>query len=78
MLQSPIQQSDDNSILQVMSPVPNFPVVSFAPFLHGSEDEQRKVIQQLYDAFSVYGWIYLKDFDINQEEIDELFAVVGF
>jgi isopenicillin N synthase-like dioxygenase len=60
-----------------MSPVPNFPVVSFAPFLHGFEDEQRKAAQQLYDAFSVYGWIYLKDFGISQEEVDELFATVS-
>lgn len=55
---------------------PNFPVVSFAPFLQGSEVEQRKVAQELYNAFSVYGWIYLKDFDISQEEVDEIFATV--
>jgi isopenicillin N synthase-like dioxygenase len=61
---------------QVMAPTPNFPVVSFAPFLNGSIAEQREVAQQLYDAFSVYGWIYLKDFGFTQQEIDQLFATV--
>jgi isopenicillin N synthase-like dioxygenase len=60
-----------------MAPAPNFPVVSFEPFLHGSEGQQRSVAQELYDAFSVYGWIYLKDFGISQEEVDELFATVN-
>jgi isopenicillin N synthase-like dioxygenase len=60
-----------------MASTPNFPVVSFEPFLNGSETEQRKVAQQLYDAFSVYGWIYLKDFGISQHEVDELFATAS-
>ena len=60
-----------------MASTPNFPVVSFAPFLIGSTAEQRKVAQQLYDAFSVYGWIYLKDFGISQQEVDELFATAS-
>jgi isopenicillin N synthase-like dioxygenase len=54
----------------------SFPIVSFAPFLSGSEDGQRKVASGLYNAFHTYGWVYLKDFGISQEEIDEMFAVV--
>jgi isopenicillin N synthase-like dioxygenase len=61
-----------------MAAAANFPIVSFAPFLHGSEVEQRKVAQELYDAFSVYGWIYLKDFGIGQEEVDKLFMTASF
>lgn len=59
-----------------MSATANFPVVSFSPFLKGSAAEQRKVAQKLYDAFSVYGWIYLRDFGITQQEVDKLFATV--
>jgi hypothetical protein len=58
-----------------MSAIP-FPVVSFKPFLTGSEDEQRHVAQELYDAFHTFGWIYLKDFGISQEEVEEMFAMV--
>jgi isopenicillin N synthase-like dioxygenase len=54
----------------------SFPIVSFKPFLTGTEAEQRKVAQELYDAFHKFGWIYLKDFGINQEEIEEMFAIV--
>jgi isopenicillin N synthase-like dioxygenase len=59
------------------SSAPNFPVISFAPFLSGSAVEQREVAQKLYDAFSIYGWVYLKDFGISQEEVDELFLTVS-
>ncbi|KAH8892690.1 Clavaminate synthase-like protein [Thozetella sp. PMI_491] len=51
-----------------------FPVISFAPFLHGSSDDRAVVAKQLYDAFHTFGWVYLKDFDISEEEIDEMFA----
>jgi len=57
---------------------PSFPVVSFSPFLSGSENEQKNVTRELYHAFSIYGWVYLKDFGISQDELDELFAVVSF
>lgn len=53
----------------------SFPVVSFAPFLTGSESEQRAVAQELYDAFHTYGWVYLKDFGISEEEVQEMFAL---
>ena len=70
-LRTLIQQSDDNSIVRAMSPALNFLIVSFTPFIHSPKDEQRKVAQQLYDGFSVYGWIHLEDFDISQEEVDD-------
>ena len=59
------------------SSAPNFPVVSFASFLSGSTAKKREVAQKLYDAFSVYGWVYLKDFGIDQAEVDELFLTAS-
>lgn len=54
----------------------SFPIVSFQEFLTGSEVEKRAVAQKLYNAFHTYGWVYLKDFGISAEEIDEMFAMV--
>jgi isopenicillin N synthase-like dioxygenase len=53
-----------------------FPIISFEPFLKGGETERNKVAEQLYDAFHTYGWVYLKDFGISEDEIDEMFAYV--
>ncbi|CAK7227151.1 hypothetical protein SBRCBS47491_006472 [Sporothrix bragantina] len=52
---------------------PSFPIISFEPFLKGDFDAKVKVAQELYDAFHTYGWVYLKDFGISEEEIDEMF-----
>ncbi|CZR68191.1 uncharacterized protein PAC_18090 [Phialocephala subalpina] len=38
------------------------------------EEPQKECAQKLYDAFHNFGWIYLKDFGISAEEIDEMFA----
>ena len=54
-----------------------FPIVSFQPFLTGSLEARAAVAKELYDAFHTYGWVYLKDFGISEEEIDEMFAYVG-
>jgi isopenicillin N synthase-like dioxygenase len=59
------------------SSAPNVPMVSFAPFLFGSTAEKREVAQKLYDAFSVYGWVYLKDSGIDQAEVDALFLTAS-
>ncbi|OJD29863.1 clavaminate synthase-like protein [Diplodia corticola] len=55
----------------------NFPVISFAPFLdpNAPESEQLAVAQKLYDAFHTYGWVYLKDFGISDEEVARMFAL---
>jgi len=52
-----------------------FPVVSFEPFLSGTEEEQRKTAQLLYDAFHTYGWVYLKDIGISQDEVDKMWTM---
>ncbi|KAL1643323.1 hypothetical protein SLS58_004994 [Diplodia intermedia] len=55
----------------------NFPVISFAPFLdpNAPESEQMAVAQKLYDAFHTYGWVYLRDFGISDEEVANMFAL---
>ncbi len=55
----------------------NFPILSFQEFLTGSGFEKRAVAQKLYNAFHTYGWVYLTDFGITKEEIDEMFAMVS-
>ena len=55
-----------------------FPIISFARFLAGNKEEQEATGKKLYDAFHNYGWAYLKDFGISQQEIDESFRYVRF
>lgn len=54
-----------------------FPIISFQPFLTGSKAEQEALAKELYNAFHTYGWVYLKDFGISQEEINESFKYVS-
>jgi hypothetical protein len=54
-----------------------FPIVSFKPFLHGSKEQRYAVGKELYNAFHQYGWVYLKDFGISEDEIDAMFANVS-
>ncbi|KAG0649185.1 2-oxoglutarate-dependent dioxygenase ecdK [Hyphodiscus hymeniophilus] len=53
----------------------SFPLISFQDFLSGSEVEKRDVAQKLYNAFHTYGWVYLQDFGISANEIDQMFAM---
>ncbi|KAH8803360.1 hypothetical protein F5884DRAFT_739701 [Xylogone sp. PMI_703] len=53
----------------------SFPIVSFQKFLNGTEIEKHGVAQELYEAFHTYGWVYLQDFGISPEEIDEMFIM---
>lgn len=55
----------------------NIPVVSFAPFLSGNKEERQKVAQQVYDAFSTVGFIYLKDHGISQSDVEQVFQEVS-
>lgn len=52
-------------------------IVSFDKFINGGDAEKRAVAKQLYAAFSTVGWVYLKDFGIPKERIDEIFGLVG-
>lgn len=52
-------------------------VVSFERFINGNDADKRAVAQELYEAFSTVGWVYLKDHGIPQERVDEIFALVS-
>lgn len=59
-----------------MTDTADIAVVSFGKFIHGDNEDKRKVARQLYDAFSTVGWVYLKDHGIPQERVDEIFSLV--
>lgn len=50
-------------------------VVSFDRFLHGTDADKQEVAEELYEAFSTVGWVYLKDHGISQERVDSIFAL---
>lgn len=52
-------------------------IVSFDEFINGGDAGRRAVAKELYSAFSTVGWVYLKDFGIPQERVDEIFGLVG-
>ncbi|KPI43989.1 uncharacterized protein AB675_6185 [Cyphellophora attinorum] len=49
--------------------------VSFAPFLHGNGADRKAVAQEIFDAFSTVGFVYVKDHGIAQERVDEIFGL---
>ena len=51
-------------------------VVSFDRFLNGSDEGRRAVAQEIYQAFSSVGWVYVKDHGIPQARVDDIFALV--
>ena len=55
----------------------DIPVISFAPFLSGSRDDQKAVAKQIYNAFTDIGFVYLKDHGIPQSEVDAAFREVS-
>jgi isopenicillin N synthase-like dioxygenase len=59
-----------------MSDVADIAIVSFERFINGNHEDKRAVARQLYDAFSTVGWVYLKDYGIPQERVDEIFGLV--
>ncbi|KAF2705058.1 Clavaminate synthase-like protein [Pleomassaria siparia CBS 279.74] len=50
-------------------------IISFAPFINGSDADRRVVAKELYEAFSTVGWVYLKDHGIPQTRVDEIFGL---
>lgn len=51
-------------------------IVSFDRFLKGGEEDRQAVAQEIYQAFSSVGWVYVKDHGISQERVEEIFALV--
>ncbi|ETN46592.1 uncharacterized protein HMPREF1541_00778 [Cyphellophora europaea CBS 101466] len=50
-------------------------VVSFERFLNGDDNDRKAVAQEIYDAFSSVGWVYVKDHGISQARVDEIFRL---
>jgi isopenicillin N synthase-like dioxygenase len=59
-----------------MAEAADIAIVSFDKFINGDNAENRAVAKQLYEAFSTVGWVYLKDFGIPPERIEEIFGLV--
>lgn len=51
--------------------------VSFERFLNGNNHDRRVVAEEIYDAFSTVGWVYVKDTGISQERVDDIFKLVS-
>jgi isopenicillin N synthase-like dioxygenase len=50
--------------------------VSFAPFIHGNAADRQAVAQEIFEAFSTVGFVYVKDHGIAQDRVDEIFGLV--
>lgn len=50
-------------------------VVSFEPFLKGSYEDKKKVAQEIYQAFSSVGWVYIKDHGVDG--VDDAFKLAS-
>lgn len=48
------------------------PVIDFSPFLHGSEEEQQEIANQIYAACQDIGFMYLSNHGIPQSLLDQL------
>lgn len=49
-------------------------VVSFDRFINGSNADKKAVAQEVYDAFSTVGWVYISDHGVSR--VDEVFGLV--
>jgi isopenicillin N synthase-like dioxygenase len=59
-----------------MAEAADIAVVSFDKFINGNDADKRAVAQQIYNAFSTVGWVYLKDHGIPQSRVNEIFSLV--
>jgi isopenicillin N synthase-like dioxygenase len=59
-----------------MTEAADIALVSFDKFINGDDADKRAVAQQIYNAFSTVGWVYLKDHGIPQSRVDEIFSLV--
>jgi hypothetical protein len=59
-----------------MTEAADIAVVSFDKFINGNDADKRPVAQQIYNAFSTVGWVYVIDHGIPQWRVDEIFRLV--
>lgn len=51
----------------------SLPVIDFAPFLEGAPLAKAKVAQEIYNAACNYGFMYLKNFGLSPQYVEEAF-----
>ena len=51
----------------------DIPVIDFNNFLNGDSQQQQKVSAELLEAIQKYGFVYLKNFGISNDQIENMF-----
>ncbi len=51
------------------------PLIDMDPFLQGSEEQRREVADEFYEAAHEVGFLYLKNFGIEPQFINEAFQL---
>lgn len=59
-----------------MTQAADIAIVFFDRFINGDAIQKRAVAQEVYDAFSSVGWVYIADHGIPQTRVDEVFGLV--
>lgn len=65
MLDSIAMPTSNNSI--------QIDIVDFAPFLDGSESAKQRAADQILNSFKSTGFVYLANFGLSNEEVQEMF-----
>lgn len=50
------------------------PVIDFTPFLTGTPAEKQQVVEQIHHAFHAIGFLYLRNFNVAADLVEQLFA----
>lgn len=61
---------------QTSSTLRKVPTLSLGSYLHGSENDKVKFIEQLFHGIKDYGFIILKDHDVSKELLEEAYQVL--
>lgn len=61
---------------QVQSTLRKVPTLSLGSYLHGSQDDKVKFIEQLFHGIKDYGFIILKDHDVPKELLTEAYQLL--
>jgi isopenicillin N synthase-like dioxygenase len=54
--------------------LPNIPIIDFFPFVENDLSRQQAVAQQMYQACQQYGFMYLKNYGLCSERINQIFG----
>ena len=52
------------------------PTLSLGSYLHGSQDDKVKFIEQLFHGIKDYGFIILKDHDVSKELLEQSYQIL--